>query len=45
MRKSSSIRFRRTLQAQHDHAASHGQQHLADLFGRLLNHLNDNRAS
>jgi hypothetical protein len=40
-----SIEFHPTLQAQHDHAASHGQQHRADLFGRLLNSLNDSQAS
>jgi len=40
-----SIEFRPTLQAQHDHAANHGQQHRADLFQRLLNGLNDSQAS
>jgi site-specific recombinase XerD len=40
-----SIEFRPTLQAQHDHAAHHGQQNRADLFGRLLNSLNDGQAS
>jgi site-specific recombinase XerD len=40
-----SIEFRPTLQAQHDHAAGHGQQHRADLFQRLLNSLNDSQAS
>jgi site-specific recombinase XerD len=40
-----SIEFRPTLQAQHDHAAAHGQQHRADLFGRLLNNLNETQAS
>jgi hypothetical protein len=40
-----SIAFRPTLQAQHDHAASHGLQQRADLFQRLLNDLNENQAS
>jgi hypothetical protein len=40
-----SIEFRPTLQAQHDHAASHGLQQRADLFQRLLNDLNENQAS
>jgi site-specific recombinase XerD len=40
-----SIEFRPTLQAQHDHAASHGQRHRADLFQRLLNDVNDTQAS
>ena len=40
-----SIQFRPTLQAQHDHAASHGLQQRADLFQRLLNDLNQNQAS
>jgi hypothetical protein len=34
-----SIEFRPTLQAQHDHAARHDQTHRADLFTRLLNDL------
>jgi hypothetical protein len=40
-----SIEFRPTLQAQHDDAATHGQQQRADLFQRLLNDLNENQAS
>ncbi len=40
-----SIEFRPTLQAQHDHAANHRQQQRADLFQRLLNNLNDSQAS
>jgi site-specific recombinase XerD len=36
-----SIQFRPTLRAQHDHAASHGQQQRADLFQRLPSDLND----
>jgi len=40
-----SIEFRPTLQAQHDHAASHGQQQRADLFARLLNEVNGSQAS
>jgi hypothetical protein len=40
-----SIEFRPTLQTQHDHAAANGQTHRADLFGRLLNSLNDSQAS
>jgi hypothetical protein len=40
-----SIEFRPTLQAQHDHAAAKGQQRRADLFQRLLNGLNDSEAS
>ena len=39
------IEFRPTLQAQHDHAAGHGQQHRADLFARLLNNLKETQAS
>jgi len=39
-----SIEFRPTLQAQHDHAANHDQPHRADLFQRLLNDL-DSQAS
>ena len=31
-----SIEFRPTLQAQHDHAAAHGQQHRQQLFASLL---------
>ena len=40
-----SIEFRRTLQAQHDHAAANGQTHRADLFDRLLNTVNESQAS
>ena len=40
-----SIEFRPTLQAQHDHAASHQQPHRADLFQRLLNTMNASQAS
>jgi hypothetical protein len=40
-----SIAFRPTLQAQHDHATSHHQQQRANLFQRLLDNLNDNQAS
>jgi site-specific recombinase XerD len=36
-----SIEFRPTLQAQHDHAAAHDQPHRADLFNRLLTHIDD----
>jgi site-specific recombinase XerD len=36
-----SIEFRPTLQAQHDHAAEHDQTHRADLFTRLLDGLNE----
>ncbi|RSM57985.1 hypothetical protein DMB66_31275 [Actinoplanes sp. ATCC 53533] len=39
-----SIAFRPTLQAQHDHAAAHDQPHRADLFTRLLDSL-DQQAS
>jgi site-specific recombinase XerD len=39
------IEFRPTLKAQHDDAAAKGQHHRADLFGRLLNNLNDSKAS
>ena len=39
------IEFRPTLKAQHDDAAKKGQHHRADLFGRLLNNLNDSQAS
>ena len=39
------IEFRPTLQAQHDHAAKHGQPQRADLFARLLNDLNNSEAS
>jgi hypothetical protein len=39
-----SIEFRPTLQAQHHHAASHGQHQRDDLFQRQLN-LNTSHAS
>jgi hypothetical protein len=34
-----SIEFRPTLQRQRDHAAQHDQPHRADLFDRLLTHV------
>jgi hypothetical protein len=40
-----SIEFRPTLQAQHDDAAAKGQQHRIQLFGGLLNNLDDSEAS
>ena len=40
-----SIEFRPTLQHQHDHAATNGQQPRADLFARLLNEVNGSQAS
>jgi hypothetical protein len=40
-----SIQFRPTLQAQHDHATNNGQHHRADLFNRLLNDLKESEAS
>ena len=40
-----SIEFRPTLQAQHDDAEVKGQHHRADLFGRLLNDLQEGEAS
>jgi site-specific recombinase XerD len=40
-----SIQFRPTLQAQHDHATNKGQYHRADLFNRLLNDLKESEAS
>jgi site-specific recombinase XerD len=40
-----SIEFRPTLQAQHDDAATKGQDHRADLFGRLLEDLTEGQAS
>jgi len=40
-----SIQFRPALQAQPDHAATHGQHQRANLFQRLLNNPNDNQAS
>ena len=40
-----SIEFRPTLQAQHDHAAAHAQTSRQHLFAELLNHLNQAPAS
>ena len=40
-----SIEFRPTLQAQHDHAATHGQASRQNLFADLLNHLDQSPAS
>jgi site-specific recombinase XerD len=40
-----SIEFRPTLQAQHDHAAAHDQTGRQQLFAQLLNHIENNRAS
>jgi hypothetical protein len=40
-----SIEFRPTLQHQHDHAATHGQTHRAELFDRLINHIDHQEAS
>jgi hypothetical protein len=40
-----SIEFRPTLQAQHDHAAAHGQTSRQNLYADLLNHLNQAPAS
>jgi integrase len=40
-----SIEFRPTLQAQHDHAAAHDQTGRQQLFAQLLNHIDNNRAS
>ena len=40
-----SIEFRPTLQAQHDHAAAHDQPGRQKLFSQLLNRLDDNQAS
>jgi site-specific recombinase XerD len=40
-----SIEFRPTLQAQHDDAEAKGQDHRADLFGRLLSDLKEGEAS
>jgi hypothetical protein len=39
------IEFRPTLQAQHDHAAAHGQTSRQDLFADLLNRLDQTPAS
>jgi site-specific recombinase XerD len=40
-----SIEFRPTLQAQHDHATTNGQTHRAELFGQLINHIDHQEAS
>ena len=40
-----SIEFRPTLQAQHDDATTKGQDHRADLFGHLLDGLQEGEAS
>ena len=40
-----SIEFRPTLQAQHDHATAHGQTGRQELFADLLNHLDQAPAS
>jgi site-specific recombinase XerD len=40
-----SIEFRPTLQAQHDHAAAHDQTGRQQLFSQLLNRIDNNRAS
>jgi Phage integrase family len=40
-----SIEFRPTLQAQHDHAAAHDQTGRQHLFAQLLNRIDDNQAS
>jgi site-specific recombinase XerD len=40
-----SIEFRPTLQAQHDHAATHGQPGRQELFTRLLSQVDDTEAS
>jgi integrase len=40
-----SIEFRPTLQAQHNHAAAHDQTSRQQLFAQLLNHIDNNRAS
>jgi len=40
-----SIEFRPTLQAQHDHAAARGQTSRQELFARLLTQTNDTQAS
>jgi site-specific recombinase XerD len=39
------IEFRPTLTAQHDHAAAHGQQGRQELFARLISHIDDTQAS
>jgi site-specific recombinase XerD len=40
-----SIEFRPTLQAQHDHAAAHSQDHRQQLFARLLTRVDNTQAS
>ena len=40
-----SIEFRPTLQAQHDHAAAHDQTGRQQLFAQLLNRIDNNQAS
>jgi hypothetical protein len=40
-----SIEFRPTLQAQHDHAAAHGQTSRQELFTRPLSQIDGNQAS
>jgi integrase len=40
-----SIEFRPTLQAQHDHAAAHDQTGRQQLFAQLLNRIDNNKAS
>jgi site-specific recombinase XerD len=40
-----SIEFRPTLQAQHDHAAAHGQTSRQELFARLIHQIDDTQAS
>jgi len=40
-----SIEFRPTLQAQHDHAAAHGQTSRQELFAQLLTQIDDTHAS
>jgi hypothetical protein len=40
-----SIQFRPTLQAQHDHAAQHNQPGRQQLFTKLLNHVDTTQAS
>jgi hypothetical protein len=40
-----SIEFRPTLQAQHDHAAAHGQTSRQELLARLIHQIDENQAS
>jgi hypothetical protein len=40
-----SIEFRPTLQAQHDHATAHGQTHRAELFNQLIKRVDHQEAS